>query len=899
MSVFAIRLAIILQLFVGNCCDLAAREAPRQATSSRGASASQSQGSANSQSPYEQERARHSEMLKEASKEETPPDRRQKLVEQILRESNDHDLLAESWALLGETQVHYGEFRSALHSFERFKEYAESLESNWMQFRASFHCARVLMELGELTKAELECQKTILIAKRDDDPRINLGAAYVLMASISEDLGKETVAVAFNRNAYEWASVNSEVTVMIATSCNLASSLIDMGHYDASQEWLSKAKKVAEHLDDVEIRFLMRIVEFNWSVAQNAQIDIESLCDFIQQHQSLVSHEAICSAQVIRAAAERNAGNFEQSIELYRNALDDFKDFPRQLAETRLGLISCYLQSDQLELAREELTKVDPNACTPRRRIELAEAETRLAMKSGNPLQAMQAFEEFLSQFNQNRSRQFQQDMASFMAEIDLLEKERQLERIRREQIAASVLAEQKSLLAEHLTQRAANDREVRNVVIGSSLVAVFAIAGMLRVNSSRRLALKLNEQQAILNEQLQLKLEEKSRALQREMQEKTELGMAMQLQLRNEAIAKLTGGVAHDFNNLLTVIVNANEVLRLKGTRHSGSIDMEMLEASDRAAKTGAGIVRSLLMYARQQKLSETIFSVSQYLESSRTLFRTLLGDSIQLIEQYSIDQECISVDQAQLTTSILNLLNNAKDAMSGRGTVVLRASPFRMNDGENRSWPTLPDGDYIQISVVDEGAGVSDESLLKAFEPFYSTKTKESGTGLGLSVVYGFVRQSRGDIRMERNPQGNGTIVSLVLPTVDVVKNLSTPTATTLPTKGRSVLLVDDNELVRRTVARMLQVIGFEVTVAENAIEARNHLSSSTAIELMIADINMPGGMDGRELAKWARGEFPNLQIILMTGFDDRENDAIDFPVLSKPCSMSSLMQAVGKVG
>jgi signal transduction histidine kinase len=360
--------------------------------------------------------------------------------------------------------------------------------------------------------------------------------------------------------------------------------------------------------------------------------------------------------------------------------------------------------------------------------------------------------------------------------------------------------------------------------------------------------------------------------------------GEAGRLQ-RLDALGQLTGGVAHDFNNLMTVVEQAAGLLRTRSAVRSDPLAMRLVEESRGAARTGAQITRQLLAFARRQPLEPSTLLLDYYLLGIRDLLARTLGDRLALELDVERPAPAVHADRAQLTASLINLLANARDASPDGGIVRVKV---RRDPGR---------GARVAIAVVDQGSGMTPEVARRATEPFFTTRTAQGGSGLGLSMVEGFCRQSGGELLIESQP-GRGTNVTMILP-----EDLLTPNTPNVrapnkqgPFYGQSALLVEDDERLRRVLELSLAEIGFEVTSAPSGDVARQLLESGPCPSILFSDIRMPGGLNGVQLATWAMQHCPELKVLLQTGY--AEEDAGRFPVLRKPFTAEELVDAIARV-
>ena len=389
---------------------------------------------------------------------------------------------------------------------------------------------------------------------------------------------------------------------------------------------------------------------------------------------------------------------------------------------------------------------------------------------------------------------------------------------------------------------------------------------------------------------------ETRSVTIMRNISERLARERARTDQVRFDTMARLTGGIAHDFNNLLTVILGSLDMLHADlppGTRAHDLVSNALL-ASERAAT----LTGQLLQYARRQPLRAAPTDLVRFVREVRGLLASSLGEISTLSLELPDATPPCEVDQAQLTTALLNLMLNARHAMPAGGRVTVRVDATRI-DGEQRhdGSHVLRAGDYVRICVSDDGQGIPDAVLPRVFEPFFTTRDAGQGTGLGLAMVQGFMRQSGGDVRISSRP-GEGTLVELLFPcTAEPPPPAPVGSPPTEPLAAQErVLLVDDNELVRAQAARMLSDAGFAVVTAANGPQALEMLARDPRIDLLVTDMVMPGGLSGAQLAQEARRRRPGLPVLLVTGYDPRRDadSPEEFETLPKPFTARELAQA-----
>jgi signal transduction histidine kinase len=336
------------------------------------------------------------------------------------------------------------------------------------------------------------------------------------------------------------------------------------------------------------------------------------------------------------------------------------------------------------------------------------------------------------------------------------------------------------------------------------------------------------------------------------------------------EAIGQLTGGVAHDFNNILTVITGTIEILAEAIKDHPHLIQITNMMGA--AAARGADLTRHLLAFARRQPLQPRSVDVNALVIDAARLLRPTLGEQVEIESMLAHDCAPALIDPSQLSTAILNLALNARDAMPNGGKLTLETRNVVLDENYAGMNTEVSPGNYIMIAVSDTGAGIPGSLLDKVFEPFFTTKDTGKGSGLGLSMVYGFVKQSDGHIKIY-SEEGHGTTVKLYVPQAASVTD-ALPAAAGVSEFERgdeSILIVEDDALVREYVVTQISRLGYDTLAASNGAEALAIIDSPERIDLIFTDVIMPGGMNGRQLAIEALKRRPQLKVLYTSGYTE----------------------------
>ncbi|KFE55203.1 hypothetical protein IV01_13475 [Pseudomonas syringae] len=406
---------------------------------------------------------------------------------------------------------------------------------------------------------------------------------------------------------------------------------------------------------------------------------------------------------------------------------------------------------------------------------------------------------------------------------------------------------------------------------------------------ANRQLSAEVEQRNQALNEAL-AKLSEEAR-------EREAMQEALRQSQKMEALGQLTGGIAHDFNNLLTGIIGSLDMISRRSASGKPLDTQRYIDAATQSANRAATLTHRLLAFARRQPLNPRPTDVNLLMLSMEDLLRRSLRENTRM-HLFAHDELWLTLcDPHQLESALLNLVINARDAMGDDGQLTLSVSNATLNQDAIAEKVDAVPGDYICISIEDTGCGMSTDVLEHAFEPFYTTKPLGQGTGLGLSMVYGFARQSEGYVRIESTP-GQGTRVMLYLPRHQQIEDSLDMQASVVhsrPAGGMTVLVVEDERTVRELVVEVLQDFECITLQAADGMEGLAILNSSKPVDLLISDIGLPG-LNGRQLAEAARLTRPDLPILLMTGYAENAALAGGFQeqgmdLLTKPFTLAEL--------
>jgi signal transduction histidine kinase len=416
-------------------------------------------------------------------------------------------------------------------------------------------------------------------------------------------------------------------------------------------------------------------------------------------------------------------------------------------------------------------------------------------------------------------------------------------------------------------------------------------VTALMRMRKAEDALRRMNQTLEQRVEERTRQLGEMNRQLLDEMREREAAEEALRQSQKMEAVGQLTGGVAHDFNNLLTVIGGNLDLLE-------GADDpakrQRLLRAAQKAVDRGQQLTQHLLAFARRQPLRTAVTDINALLRAFLDLLHRAVGENVRVETDLAEDLWLCRLDPAQFEAALLNLAVNARDAMPEGGTITI--STRNVAEGTGAATSAAPPG--VVVVMADTGTGMPSELVGRVFEPFFTTKETGKGSGLGLSQVYGFIKQSGGEVRIESEP-GRGTRVSLRLPrtTEAPVPSAAPPGVPMASIDGRTILVVEDNDDVLEVAVAMLADLGYGVLTARNAAEATALLEGGALVDVLFTDVVMPGGASGIDLARRARETYPELKVLLTSGYAAQlaavDNVGPGFAVIGKPYRRAELQQ------
>jgi len=425
----------------------------------------------------------------------------------------------------------------------------------------------------------------------------------------------------------------------------------------------------------------------------------------------------------------------------------------------------------------------------------------------------------------------------------------------------------------------------------------------IIDVDAERRNEVMLRQFNHALEHEVDLRTQALQEALDRltvEIQERNHAEELLRHSQKMEAVGQLTGGIAHDFNNMLTGIIGALDLIRMRldAGRHD---DLpRYLDAAHGSAQRAAALTQRLLAFSRRQSLQTRPTEVNALIRAMADLLQRSLSETTGFELELDEAAGLALADPNQLENALLNLTLNARDAMPGGGTLRIETSRLRI-DAEQAAQHAVPADEYVRLRVIDTGAGIAPGLLDKVFEPFFTTKPLGQGTGLGLSMVYGFVRQSGGFVSVD-SQLGQGTVIALHLPAA--AADVREVPASREPRKasagdGQSILIVEDDDAVRLLLQTALEDLGYQVHLAADSQRALSLAARLDSLDLLLSDVGLPG-LNGRQLAEMLQQERPGLPVVLITGYTEQASSRAEFlgpgmRLMTKPFTLELLAETV----
>lgn len=389
--------------------------------------------------------------------------------------------------------------------------------------------------------------------------------------------------------------------------------------------------------------------------------------------------------------------------------------------------------------------------------------------------------------------------------------------------------------------------------------------------------------------------------AILHDLTQRMAIQSALSRSQRLDAVGQMTGGIAHDFNNLLTVIIGNLELLQMRGTEHGAAALIN--DALD-AAEMGADLTSRLMVFARKSDLKPVEVDLRTLCEDAIAILKRTLGAQIKITTDFAPKNRRTLIDPVQFQSALVNLALNARDAMGGKGGLVIAIEDVTIDDNYMAQEIDVAKGEYVRLSVSDDGEGMDEKAQSRAFEPFFTTKAESGGSGLGLAMVYGFVRQSGGHITLY-SEIGIGTSFGLYFPALAESRDTDVPgqtvgmvSSTSDLGAGRTVLIVEDNPKVRKLSVTRIAALGFNTEEASDGDQAYAMLNKGVEVDILFSDIVMPGNLSGFDLAEKVANEFPSIMVLLTSGYAsevvaERMAHGLRYELLHKPFRQSDLVR------
>lgn len=789
---------------------------------------------------------------------------------------------------------------------------AEELSQSAMVYLTAQNC-EIRIRLGQMSDAEPFCAQTEKIMFEGAVSAITLATAHNALGYWMVRQGKPELALDQFENGLAVATRDVDPSLRVALLHNRGIALTLSGLMDLAIDSFESAHEEQHELPEDDP--LPNILAYNLGYIQAqrgeheaALASYEIVISWLQESEQW-ARVYIAKTQIALSLTALGRGQEALEELLPWVQRDDITVTPDSEAQAYLALGQAYLDIDSLDLARQhllhgigiarendnpsrtrELTLAYAEMLMEQGQFELARANMidllvvleASGLKAGMPealrllatanaavgdyAAAYEASEKAAKAEAASQSEEFDRRLASLRVTNEIDVKDQQLALARESEAAAIALSQRDRLLQQGL------------------IAGALALALLIYLVLSRRAKVREATMQRAAAERLEQVVLRRTQEVKDELarrhsaeQERAALELRVAKDDKLKSIGQLTGGVAHDFNNLMTVILLSAEMLlpEVKGKQE------KLVRDIIGATHSGRSVTRGLLAYARQQTLKPEPINLAAYLRENHSLFQRTVGESVELslLCRTSDDSVNILADEGQLTTCLLNLLFNGAEAMDYRGELKIE-----LQQVEN--------GSQLELSVTDSGRGMTEAEVAQACEPFYSTKGEARGIGLGLSMVYGFVKQSGGELDISSEP-GVGTIVRLCFPTLDVTVPDRPGERETLSTHRYRVLFVEDEARIREVSRSALEMNGMEVITAENGDEARQKLSELQELDLVVSDVVMPGSLSGPQLATLVRERFPGVPVLLISGYATDVPDECAF--LSKPYSKDELYEAV----
>ncbi len=823
---------------------------------------------------------------------------RKRVSDELILQYADQDnpsVLAAAFAARGKVQGDAGDYVSAIETLKQAQSYAQKVVPAEPRrlFRILCNQAAYSNALGLRNEATALLLSAIELAKEHNYPS-EVSFAYRVLGNIAEASGAIDKAYEYFQTALDAAVQSNNVELSAQVGINMIELALSEDDADLAGEFVQRVEPWIAKSSDQRIRHLLALrrqdIRHKKGDSLDAAQEIQRLIDKLEP---TVDSQLLGLHYLSLASAQAAAGNFADAIKSADQCSRRVEHIVRTWCLARIIRLKAVFGLGESETA---LAGIDELLGDTRlaivNRIELLEFRSTV-------LASMSRFQDSLDALTQCRKIEAQRDtlraqeIAAFItSSYGNQQRELELTASKARESTAIAQAELNESVARQKTAETSRAKLMRDGAALLAILSVIGIAFYLRASNKRRTDQIQAQHEREMNEELTRRLDLQTAQLKEQISTRQQLELAMERKFRVEALGKLTGGVAHDFNNLLTVITHSTELIRLENQELSEE-SSRLLDSIICAAESGASIVNQLMAYARQQPLVSKPLLVSDWLNSNRNILKQVLGKSIQYVEISNAQDAAICIDSAQLTTAVINLLANARDALPSRlGRVEFSVERLRLDSESARVWNGVAPGEYCLFEVRDQGKGMALDELAHACDPFYTTKELGSGTGLGLSSVVGFVKQSGGEFSLQSEP-GSGTTARFILPLTELPVQVVSPSVEARPTDQKNqLLLVEDQDAVRKVLAAGLQSLGYAVSQATSADDAIQLIESAGPPQILLSDVRMPGSMNGVELRNWVLSRYSNVHVVLMSGFrelDSEQDQHIVF--VQKPVKLKEL--------
>ena len=739
-----------------------------------------------------------------------------------------------------------------------------------------------------------------LAIARDDNKMVDQWRALKRLGVFSNSKGRSLLALRYHLEALEVAREMNDSKKILVSKAELAKEYFNSGFNERANQLIASIDRDSRS----RAKGKMALVRSRQQIANGdydqAIEELNRLVSSYQQRGLRVPYEATVSL----AEAYLGDGQLVQASDTFQRVLDDKTIMERAIVtNAKLGMARVEIRQGKYESSLKRLDELLAVEIAPKFRKKILSAKIRWAMLSGE-IQLVGALLDELSECEIELQHERMADELQFLEQQAAFQKQL-LQKKYSEQILKSNL-----------------DASKTNQLLAFICFATIIVGLVLSYNSllRKRIAEKdLNHQRRLLDQETRLnhELKEKiqARVAELQVQQTEQLRLVNQLNMkrRDEALGKLTGGVAHDFNNLITVIQNVNEVIAEQMEHEWGDEMRELVNCSKRATQSASEITNRLLVFAKKQELQPKPIDLQNFFDEYLPLIQQTAGarNRLSLVIE---DSPMIFVDETQLLSALINLSANSSHALRNKEVkpevkIVVRQISFSDFQNEVREhtakFATIENGTserkMVVISVQDNGCGMSEDQLACACDPFYSTKSEIAGhqfggTGLGLSVVKGFLEQSNAgmDIYSET---GIGTTVRMIFEHCRAGEKQVVETLHDIRPEldGIRIVLVDDNEMLLKTLSVTLRQMGCIVESFSSGNLAQIHMKQSE-FDMLLTDIRMPNSIDGLTLAAWVQEQYAGLPIVLMTGFNE-EQVSSEFPIVQKPFPREVLVDVILK--